>query len=259
MAIKVYPHLSPRLIIVSGTEITMQELTNVVMDWEDDPWNMTYPRLIKSSGKQDLGGGVSVGITTELQNARIAFEARTTSTVSGTCTTSDSNGIRLIDSGALFITNGVEAGATIINFIDKSVTTVITVNSETEIIAELLEDGINNQWEVGDTYKIWNVEQCMATGGNLVAVDSDDSSIEPIYPTAFTQVIRTSASSATLQELEAIQYSSFNGGVTIDTINGTAGILYPLGTKEYPVNPPSQPWSIFSLLMFSSINCEEGK
>jgi len=34
----------------------------------------------------------------------------------------------------------------------------------------------------------------------------------------------------------AIEYSSFGGGVTVDIINGVAGTIFPIGTKEAPVN-----------------------
>jgi len=37
---------------------------------------MQYPRLISAAGKEDLGGGVAVGITVTLQNAKVAFESR---------------------------------------------------------------------------------------------------------------------------------------------------------------------------------------
>lgn len=74
--------------------------------------------------------------------------------------------------------------------------------------------------------------QCKVSGGNLVGTHPDGV----IYPTAFTQVVMTASSSATLQELGAIQYSSFGGGVTLDNISGTTGIDFPIGTKETPVN-----------------------
>jgi hypothetical protein len=74
--------------------------------------------------------------------------------------------------------------------------------------------------------------QCKVSGGNLVGTHPDGV----IYPTAFTQVVMTASSSATLQELGAIQYSSFGGGVTLDVVNGEAGAAFPIGTKETPVN-----------------------
>ena len=57
-----------------------------------------------------------------------------------------------------------------------------------------------------------------------------------MLPTAFTQVVLTSSSSATLQEQADIQFSSFNGAVTVDLVNGTAGTLFPTGTERQPSN-----------------------
>lgn len=78
--------------------------------------------------------------------------------------------------------------------------------------------------------------QCTLSGGNVAAFDVDGFEINPIQPTAFTQVVRTSSSSATLQELSDIQYASFNGGVTIDVLSAYSGTTYPTGTPRQPVN-----------------------
>jgi len=74
--------------------------------------------------------------------------------------------------------------------------------------------------------------QCNVSGGNLVAVNVNGS----IYPTAFTQVVVTASSSATASDIEAVQFSSFGGGVSIDTTSANTGTTYPVGNKEYPVN-----------------------
>lgn len=76
--------------------------------------------------------------------------------------------------------------------------------------------------------------QCNVSGGNLVAQDTNEVTISPIEPTSFTQVVLANSSSATLQEQGALQYASFNGGVTIDVINGTIGTEYPAGTPQQP-------------------------
>lgn len=78
--------------------------------------------------------------------------------------------------------------------------------------------------------------QCNVQGGNLVAVDTNGDNIDPILTTAYTQVVRTSSSSSTLQELADIQYSSFSNGVTVDLLSSYAGIVYPIGTPRQPVN-----------------------
>jgi hypothetical protein len=141
------------------TEVTIQDLINAVRDYEDEVDNMDLGKIADAFGKQDLGGGVLVGITMVLLNDwRIHFEDR-------------------------------PGPATI---------------------------------------------QVSITGGNLVATNSFDDN--PIAPSTFTQVIISSSSSATLQELTSIQQSVFNNGVTIDVIDGVAGTTFPIGTSQEPSN-----------------------
>jgi hypothetical protein len=157
---------SPRIITILAptTEVTVQELVNALRDAEDDPLNMEHDHLISAAGKEPLGGGVSVGITVTLLNAKVAFEAR-----------------------------------------------------------------------LGPDYI-----QCEISGGNLVAMDENGVPMSPIQPTAFTQVVRASSSSATLMELGAIRYASYNGGVNLDVLNVTgnavSGTVYPAGTRQSPSN-----------------------
>lgn len=140
-----------------GTEISIQELLNDIRDFEDELTSLDIPYITSCAGKEDLGGGVSVGLTLTLLNDwQLAFEAR---------------------SGPAYI-------------------------------------------------------QCKVSGGNIVADNVNGS----IYPTAFTQVLITASSSATTADLDAIQYSSYGGVVSVDAINGTAGTAYPIGNQEYPVD-----------------------
>ena len=89
MAISINPYLSPRIITVLGaTSITIQNLVNQIMDWEDEPWALTFERIIQPSGKQDLGGGTLVGITARLLNAKVRFEDQGVPTI---CTISGGN------------------------------------------------------------------------------------------------------------------------------------------------------------------------
>ena len=96
--------LSPRIIIVDlpDTEITAQDLVDQLRDAEDDVQNTNYEQIVKASGKEDLGGGTLVGITVELQNAKVGFKDRTNKLESGTVTTPDTTGKVLTDSTALF-------------------------------------------------------------------------------------------------------------------------------------------------------------
>ena len=71
--------VSPRIITVAApsTTITIQDLHDTCRDIEDNlPENQEFEHLIDSAGKEPLGGGSFVGITATLQNAKLAFEAR---------------------------------------------------------------------------------------------------------------------------------------------------------------------------------------
>jgi len=152
-----------QLIIIKkpDVEIVCQDLINAIRDYEDDLLSFDVAKIANANGKDDLGGGVLVGITLTLLNWRLQFEART----------------------------------------------------------EL--EG-------------WTI--CKVSGGNLVAVDENGDGMYQIAPSAYVNVILANSSSATLQELTSIQYSSFNGGVTIDVLNGISGTIYPIGTPLFPVN-----------------------
>jgi hypothetical protein len=156
--------------------------------------------------------------------------------LSGTATSASSNGTVLIDSGATFVTDGVLPGATVLNYTDNSVSSIISVDSETQLSLYALDDGTDNDWDISDAYKIWNITQFDIAGGNLVAVDENGFSTTAILSTFGNEILKTSSSSATFTEQEAIQYSSFGNGITVDIVNGTAGTVYPLGTPEFPSN-----------------------
>lgn len=69
---------SPRIITIAepSTEITLQDLVDTCRYLESQLDAMDDPALMVASGKESLGGGVSVAITANLQNALLAFEAR---------------------------------------------------------------------------------------------------------------------------------------------------------------------------------------
>ena len=59
-------------------ELTIQDLHDEIRLFEEKNQNLEVAQIINASGKQDLGGGVQVGITLELINDwRLAFEERT--------------------------------------------------------------------------------------------------------------------------------------------------------------------------------------
>ena len=227
--------LSPRIITVAApsTSINIQDLHDTLRDLEDEPANLIYPTIIFTAGKEPLGGGVTVGLTATLQNARLQFQGRPDFYLEGGATLG-SNGNTLIDGYATFISDGVQIGDIIENDQKTGHAEVIVIISETELMLTSMPDG--KIWDAGDDYEIWHTIQCVVDGGNLVAADEAGDAIDSIFPSAFTQVIRTSSSSATLQELEAIQFSSFNGQIHINADTGTSSTTYPAGTGQQPVN-----------------------
>ncbi len=68
-----------RVILVESHQVvlTVQELLNAIRIAEDDSFHMDIPKFADAFGKQDLGGGVLVGITMVLlDNWRVQFEDR---------------------------------------------------------------------------------------------------------------------------------------------------------------------------------------
>jgi hypothetical protein len=205
MAVRIFPQLSPRVAVIQKPDTTrsVQIITDELKNIEDEPSFLTYPFLVLTAGKEDLGGGTEVGITATLQNSVVAFEQRGISISQGTITTGGTS--RLIDSAATFITDGVIPGAAIINFTDQCVGTVGRIISETEIeLITDLEDGTDNDFDIGDIYKIWNIIQVEIDGGNLVAIDDLGATIPSIFPTFGTQVLKTGSSSATIKGVDNI-------------------------------------------------------
>ncbi len=259
MSIKVYPNYSPRLVIVNEpeTEASIQVLHDGMKDWEDEPANLSYPFLVKTTGGQYLGPGVTVGLTMELQNALVGFEQRHTILETGTVTTLNTDGVSLIDSAATFDANGVEPGDWVINFTDQSWCTVLAVVSETELLCFPLGAGSNNQFNSSDVYKVLDLVQCEAAGGNLTALDSAGDPVSPLFPTALVNLVRTSASSATQSQLEALRYASYQNAVWLQPSSSITGTDYPSGTRQYPVNNLVDATAICRLFGFSTVQVLE--
>lgn len=230
-------------IAAPSTEIVMQDYVDTLREIEDDFQNMGFPSLIQASGKEDLGGGTLVAITVEEQNLQLAFQPRTTPAVTGTVTTASGppsllNRISFVDTGADFVTAGVIPGSYIVNWTDRSVSDVVRVINSTTLELRTPDQGTDNEYDLNDEYSLWNITQVRTSGGNLVAVDELDASISAILPTWGTQVILTTSSSATIQELEDIQQSSFNNQVQFDpqntSGNAMTGTAFPAGTGRSP-------------------------
>lgn len=189
---------SPRIVVVEApsVELTMQDLVDTLrtLEAELDALDDVDP-LLNATGKEDLGGGATVGITVQLINAKIAFEARTTAASTGTAT-SNNAGELLTDSTATFLSDGLEVGDTVINFSDQAIATILSVTNTT-IGHYPLAGGTSDDWIIGDTYRIMHNHQCTCSGGNLTAVDDAGDPMNPISPTFGTHVQIAQSSSAT--------------------------------------------------------------
>lgn len=196
--------LSPRLaeIALPSQSISAQDGHDTLASDQETPEGMNHPQLVESAGKEDLGGGVSVGITLTAQNVQWAF-GRTDPRCSGSVTTT--NATILIDSLATFQTDGVQRGDWVINFTDQSVTEVLTVDSETQLTCRVLSGGTNDAFTSGDSYKVWEVSECQLDGGNQVAVDDVGGAINPLFTTFGRFATRSAASSATGLSQETLE------------------------------------------------------
>ena len=99
MTIQIDPIASPRIITVpeaDGVSLTIQSLVNQIRQWEHEPLNLGYAKLLSASGKEDLGGGALVGITAKLENTKLKFAARGTPT---TCYVGGGNLVAVDGSG----------------------------------------------------------------------------------------------------------------------------------------------------------------
>ena len=234
---------SPRVVEVAApsTELTVQDLVDTLRISEEAfVEGLAFDKLIDAAGKEDLGGGVLVGITANLQDAQVSFEARRTPAETGTVTTGSgvgTNGLQTFeDATADFVTAGIARGSLVINFTDNSIADVYEVVNATTLTTRTLVNGSGNTFDVADDYQVFNIIQCNISGGNLVAEDDVGAQLSPVVPTAFTQIVRTASSSATLSESQDIQYASFNGGVTVDLLCAGTGTAFPVGTSREPVN-----------------------
>jgi len=185
-------------IIIQDLHDSLKSNTLQASENDDSLENLDDLPLIDSSGKENIGLGEEVGITATMLDSQVAFESRLTVTSSGTITTGDAGGASLIDAAGSLVTDLVRRGAVVINFTDESITEVLRIVGEGQAITRVLRAGTLNQYTIGDVYKIWNIIQCEISGGNLVGLDELDAEQSPVFPTAFTQIVRARSASATL-------------------------------------------------------------
>lgn len=81
------------------------------------------------------------------------------------------------------------------------------------------------------------------TNGNLLGTFVDS-------PGAIVQI--NNAVGSTFFNSPQIEYSSFNGGVTVDVVNGTAGTAYPIGTPTNPCDNITDAHTILATRGFTS-------
>ena len=241
---------SPRVIEVAdtSTEISMQDLVETLRIAEYTFQGMSFDYLLNASGKEDLGGGVSVGITVALQNLLLAFAGRTTPAETGTVTGTSTSLIigRQIfeDTAATFQSNNVQRGSMVINFTDRNIADVVSVDSQTELTTKTLVNGITNTYSITDIYHVFNVTQVRAFGGNLTAVDDLAESISAILPTAFTQVVIELSSSATQVET-GVSGLTPTESTLLTTIGDTTTTLRKLMMNRMETDPDTGIMTIY--------------
>jgi len=202
---------SPRIAEVASPSVEMlvQDYVDTTRPFESSFEAMSHTFLISAGGKQDLGGGKLVEITLEEQDIKLSFEARTTPAETGTVTTGSATPIKgeitFTDTAANFTAANVARGSLVINFTDRSIADVVSVDADDTLTTKILVNGIGNTFDVADVYHVFNVIQMTVQGGNVVAVDDLDAITNAILPTAFSQVVLTLASSGTIQGLDQIE------------------------------------------------------
>lgn len=258
--ISVIQQLSPRVAEVAqpSIEVVMQDYVDTMRDEEEKFQSMGHERLIDASGKQDLGGGTLVAITVEENNVQLAFEANTAPAHTGTVTTpsgppSAVGRVNFSDSTADFITANVQPGSMVINFTDMSIADVVQVLSATELQTKTPSNGVGNEFDAADVIQVFNIRQCTTSGGNLVAKDENAVTIPAILPTAFTQVVLQTSSSATIQELTEIRYAAYQNAVWYQAGSGNSGVAYPNGTPVSPLDNFQDVKTLADSLGFDSI------
>jgi hypothetical protein len=262
--------VSPRIIQIAAPSLslTMQDLVDTLRVLEDDlSPGMSETKLVDASGKEDLGGGVAVGITVALQDAQVTFEPRLGKAESGTHTAGTST-TTLTDTSADFVTAGVTRGSLVVNFTDQSIADVLeVVDLQNLTLRTALTGGTDNDFDTGDSYAVYNEVQANIVGGNLTAVDELGAGIDPVFPSSFVQIVRTSSSSATITDLDEllqqIRLGTFRGAVHIDDVSGAPLVTavadsFPLGTPGTPVDNITDARTIADFYNLRAYHVENG-
>lgn len=201
----------PRISTVQApsVEYEAQDVVDTIRVAETQFEATTQKKLLNASGKDALGGGIETVITATMQNNVIEFEARRTPAIDSTITsqglTDDRGLVQLIDAGGGFIAANIQPGTFCINFDDNSITDVRRVVSDGQLECKALVNGVGNTFEIGDSYQLFNIVQCVVSGGNVIAVDELGDAIPAFLGSAFTQIVTTRSSSAAVANLTTIE------------------------------------------------------
>lgn len=194
----------PRVTVVKNarTRFDAQDMVDTLRKVEDTFVGMAFPKLINASGKEDLGGGVQVGITYQLQNNQVQFEDRQTPVEFGTITTGSvapiGGKILVIDSSADFVAASVIRGSFIINWDDRSIVSIDSVVDLNTLSVKVPTSGIGNTYDFGENYSVFNVTPVFLGGGNATAVDEVPATIQPGIPSVGTFLTLEKSTSASL-------------------------------------------------------------
>jgi hypothetical protein len=80
-----------------------------------------------------------------------------------------------------------------------------------------LVGGTDNDWDIGDQYKVFPAIECTIEGGNVVALDENGDRMSPILSSTFTNISRESSTSAAI----VVTGSGVTAQDKIDIIQGT--------------------------------------
>ncbi len=148
-------------------------------------------------------------------------------TVSRGTATAGSGALKLFDTSATFITDGVSATDTIRNITDGSETTVSVVDSETELTLNALTGGFDNTWVTGDSYNT------PANGTNTTSLDTNIGIGNYVIDSAISATKTFGLLDAVEPEFTAIVGMKFtvtgsagnNGEYTVVSASGSTSIV----------------------------------
>lgn len=107
-----------------------------------------------------------------------------------------------------------------------------------------------NDWKI----RPYEANHTFTLNGNLYSEDGSSPFISTIG--SFNVMIVSSVSNlvdSTVQQLPEIEYASYNGGVTLDAINGTDSSEYPYGTPLHPCKTTANSYAIRMARGFNTI------